>query len=112
MHGNLYVGWGAILCGLSVGAGMGVFFHDESWLGGYASRRRRMLRLGHVALVGTGVRPTSYRSATVRAAFRSCWAGFTSRRWRRRRSGTVTRWSSAKASVRGSRCYATPRVES
>jgi hypothetical protein len=55
MHGNLQFGWSAILLGLLVGAGIGIFFHDENWLGGYASRRRRMLRLGHIALVGTGL---------------------------------------------------------
>jgi hypothetical protein len=52
---NLWVGWLAILVGLLAGAGIGLFFHDETWLGGYASWRRRMLRLAHVALVGTGL---------------------------------------------------------
>ena len=55
MQGNLHLGWIAILLGLLVGAGIGLFFHDENWLGGYTSRRRRMLRLGHIALVGTGL---------------------------------------------------------
>jgi len=55
MQVNLHVGWIAILLGLLVGAGIGLFFHDEKWMGGYASRRRRMLRLGHIALVGTGL---------------------------------------------------------
>jgi hypothetical protein len=52
---NLLVGWTAILAGLLAGTGIGLFFHGESWLGGYGSWRRRMLRLGHVALVGTGL---------------------------------------------------------
>jgi len=55
MQVNLHVGWIAILLGLLVGAGIGLFFHDEKWMGGYASRRRRLLRLGHIALVGTGL---------------------------------------------------------
>jgi hypothetical protein len=52
---NLWVGWLAILAGLLAGAGIGMFFHEETWLGGYSSWRRRMLRLAHVALVGTGL---------------------------------------------------------
>lgn len=52
---NLYVGWTAVLTGLLVGTGIGLFFHKSDWLGGYGSWGRRMLRLGHVALVGTGL---------------------------------------------------------
>ena len=52
---NLAVGWIAILAGLVTGAGMGVFFHEEDWLGGYSSWRRRMLRLMHISMVGTGL---------------------------------------------------------
>jgi hypothetical protein len=52
---NLAVGWSAILAGLLLGAGIGMFFHGETWLGGYASWRRRMLRLTHISLVGTGL---------------------------------------------------------
>jgi uncharacterized membrane protein len=52
---NLTVGWLAILAGLLTGAGIGLFFHDENWLGGYGAWRRRMLRLAHVAMVGTGL---------------------------------------------------------
>lgn len=52
---NLVAGWAGILAGLLAGAGIGLFFHDEAFAGGYGSWRRRMLRLGHVALVGTGL---------------------------------------------------------
>ena len=52
---NLYVGWFAILLGLVAGATIGTFFHREEWLGGYGDWRRRMLRLVHVSLVGTGL---------------------------------------------------------
>jgi hypothetical protein len=52
---NLYVGWTAMLIGLLAGTGFGLFFHKSDWLGGYGSWPRRMLRLGHVALVGTGL---------------------------------------------------------
>tara|TARA_R110002167_G_scaffold362307_1_gene581325 strand:- start:2317 stop:2697 length:381 start_codon:yes stop_codon:yes gene_type:complete len=47
--------WFWILTGLLSGASIGMFFHDESWLGGYASWRRRMVRLGHISFLGTGL---------------------------------------------------------
>ncbi len=52
---NLYAGWVAVLLGLVAGAGIGMLFHDENWLEGYGSWRRRMLRLTHISLVGTGL---------------------------------------------------------
>jgi len=52
---NLVVGWSAILAGLLAGATIGMFFHGEAWLGGYDSWRRRMLRLTHISMVGTGL---------------------------------------------------------
>lgn len=52
---NFYVGWMALLSGLVAGAVIGMFFHVDAWLGGYASWRRRMLRLTHISLVGTGL---------------------------------------------------------
>lgn len=52
---NLYVGWVAILIGLFVGAVIGLFFHGDEWLGGYSSWKRRMIRLGHISFLGTGL---------------------------------------------------------
>jgi hypothetical protein len=52
---NLVVGWVAILAGLLLGAVIGTFFHRADWLGGYGSWPRRMLRLTHISLVGTGL---------------------------------------------------------
>src|SRR5438093_781289 len=51
---NWIFGWSMILSGLLVGAGLGLFFHHENFLGGYASLRRRLLRLGHIALIALG----------------------------------------------------------
>ncbi|UCH82564.1 MAG: hypothetical protein JSW50_08740 [Candidatus Latescibacterota bacterium] len=51
---NLIAGWVGILCGVVAGAGVGVFFHRESWAGGYASFERRMLRLAHISFFGLG----------------------------------------------------------
>ena len=49
---NVYVAWIGIFLGCIAGATQGLFFHKESWLGGYGSWRRRMLRLGHIAFFG------------------------------------------------------------
>ena len=49
-----------MLAGLLCGAGIGLFFHREEWLGGYGSWRRRMLRLTHVSMVGTGLLNLSF----------------------------------------------------
>lgn len=52
---NLSFGWAWIVVGLATGAVIGLFFHEEAWLGGYGSWRRRMVRLGHIAFLGTGL---------------------------------------------------------
>jgi hypothetical protein len=51
---NLVGGWIGILAGVLSGALIGLFFHQDSWMGGYASYRRRLMRLGHVAFFGLG----------------------------------------------------------
>jgi hypothetical protein len=55
LHLNLCLGWVWITLGLVSGAIIGVFFYDSQWLGGYASWRRRMVRLGHISFLGTGL---------------------------------------------------------
>jgi hypothetical protein len=52
---NWMAGWWLILAGFLSGAVLGVFFHRADFLGGYASFRRRMLRLGHIALGALGM---------------------------------------------------------
>jgi hypothetical protein len=52
---NWYVGWGLILAAFISGAGLGLFFHREDFLGGYASFRRRIVRLGHIAMAALGM---------------------------------------------------------
>lgn len=51
---NLSAGWIGILAGFLTGAIIGLFFHGDTWLGGYGSWRRRMLRLGHISFFGIG----------------------------------------------------------
>jgi hypothetical protein len=35
--------------------GLGLFFHRENWLGGYASHARRMYRLDHISFFELGL---------------------------------------------------------
>jgi len=51
---NLVLAWLWILLGFASGMVLGLFFHREDWLGGYASFRRRMYRLGHISFFGLG----------------------------------------------------------
>ena len=50
----LVSGWVSMLGGVASGMYMGLRFHGEGWLGGYASFRRRLVRLGHIAFFGLG----------------------------------------------------------
>jgi hypothetical protein len=45
-------GWIGMLLGVVSGAVIGMFFHREDWMGGYASYRRRLSRLGHISFFG------------------------------------------------------------
>jgi hypothetical protein len=51
---NLILAWLWILLGFVSGMALGMFFHGENWLGGYASFKRRMYRLGHISFFGLG----------------------------------------------------------
>jgi hypothetical protein len=51
---SLLVGWTSMMFGALSGAWIGLRFADQDWSGGYASFRRRMLRLGHIAFFGLG----------------------------------------------------------
>ena len=50
----LVTGWSGMLAGALSGAALGLFFHDDRWMGGYASFRRRLARLGHISFFGIG----------------------------------------------------------
>jgi len=52
---NLLVAWLWIVLGFVSGLILGLFFHGENWLGGYASFKRRLYRLGHISFFGLGV---------------------------------------------------------
>ena len=55
LHVNLCLGWVWITVGFISGAVVGMFFYDPDWLGGYDTWRRRMVRLGHISFLGTGL---------------------------------------------------------
>ena len=52
---NLWFGWAWILTGMLAGAVMGMCFYRSDWLGGFDAWPRRMVRLGHIAFIGTGL---------------------------------------------------------
>jgi len=53
-YSNLILAWVWILLGFVSGLILGLFFRREDWLGGYASFKRRMYRLGHISFFGLG----------------------------------------------------------
>ena len=52
---NWFGGWILILLAFVTGAGIGLFFHRPEFWGGYDSFRRRIVRLGHIALAALGM---------------------------------------------------------
>ena len=52
---TIYAGWLSMFGGCVAGAIVGMFFHNEDFLGGYTSWRRRMVRLGHISFFGIGL---------------------------------------------------------
>jgi hypothetical protein len=49
---NLILAWLWVLLGFGSGFWLGLNFHHEHWLGGYASHKRRLYRLGHISFFG------------------------------------------------------------
>ncbi len=52
---NWHAGWALVLAAFVTGAGIGLFFHRDDFWGGYDSFRRRIVRLGHIALAALGL---------------------------------------------------------
>jgi hypothetical protein len=57
---NWYAGWGLVLAAFLSGAALGLAFHRDDFWGGYGSFRRRIVRLGHVALAALGLMNVVY----------------------------------------------------
>jgi hypothetical protein len=62
---NFTTGWWLMLAAFASGAGIGLGFHREEFLGGYGSFRRRLLRLGHIALAALGMLNVIYGLSPV-----------------------------------------------
>ncbi len=62
-----------MLGGVVSGAVVGLWFHEEHWLGGYGSWRRRMLRLGHIAFFGIGILNVLYAVTVARLGWDVRW---------------------------------------
>jgi hypothetical protein len=60
MMTNVYAAWIGFFLGCLAGTVPGLFFHRTDWLGGYASWRRRMIRLAHIAFFGLGLLNLSF----------------------------------------------------
>ena len=52
---NWCFGWAWVLMAFVSGAVIGWKFHQEQFLGGYASLRRRLVRLGHICFAALGM---------------------------------------------------------
>jgi len=49
---NLLACWAGVVLGILSGMILGLEFHQENFLGGYGSFRRRLFRLAHISLFG------------------------------------------------------------
>jgi len=52
---NLVLAWLGIVLGFALGSLLGLRFHEDHWLGGYGSFKRRLYRLAHISLFGLAV---------------------------------------------------------
>ncbi len=73
MVANEVFGWTWILAGLLGGLALGLGFHREDWLGGYASHPRRLLRLGHLSFIGLGILNILFARAAAGLALAPPW---------------------------------------
>jgi hypothetical protein len=70
---NFFAGWWLILAAFVTGAGLGLGFHREGFLGGYGSFRRRLTRLGHISLAALGGLNVLYGLSPVPASAVPGW---------------------------------------
>src|SRR6266550_109899 len=68
---NWQYGWWLVLAGFATGAIIGLSFHREDFWGGYASFRRRLVRLGHIALAALGMLNVLFSLAPAVPAMRA-----------------------------------------
>jgi hypothetical protein len=70
---NLVLAWVWMFLGFGSGMVLGLGFQREGWLGGYASHRRRLYRLGHISFFGLGAINLLFH-LTARSLPAPCWA--------------------------------------
>ncbi len=70
---NWFAGWSLIGLAFATGAVIGLGFHCEDFLGGYTSFRRRIIRLGHIALAALGLMNVAYGLSAVPAGRWGDW---------------------------------------
>ena len=70
---NLAFGWSWIVAGFFAGGALGMGFDRADFLGGYASWKRRLLRLAHVAMIALGVLNILFASSVDHASLRASW---------------------------------------
>ena len=75
---NLVGGWIGMLAGVLSGAVIGLFFHQETWMGGYTSYRRRLMRLGHIAFFGLGFVNLAFAATFDQLSLRGSWLAIAS----------------------------------
>lgn len=75
---NAAFGWVWICGGLVLGSLLGPGVQREDWMGGYTARRRRLLRLAHIAMVALGMLNVVFAVSVGDAAgwvwFTASWA--------------------------------------
>lgn len=57
---NILAAWLGIGAGILSGIVLGLRFHRDQWLGGYAAWPRRLLRLGHISFFGLAALNLAY----------------------------------------------------
>jgi hypothetical protein len=67
---NEWFGWLLISLGFASGGVLGIWFLRPEFLGGYSSPRRRLVRLGHIALIGLGVLNILFSVGASRIAYK------------------------------------------
>jgi len=70
---NEAFGWLWIVGGFLTGGLLGIGFDRETFLGGYASWARRLLRLGHIAMIALGVLNILFAQSVVRSGLDPAW---------------------------------------
>lgn len=78
---NEVFGWIWITGGMATGVWLGLRFRDERWLGGYSSWARRMVRLGHIAMIMLGVLNVLFASSAARLGLGEMWMWVASVGW-------------------------------